>query len=203
MTLSIIDGITPTLTKLKERSGGLFNQALHFGGMAVREKIIKSTRNYSGRSEFNQEFINGRRRITVGDKSKPHYQRLSKRNNNILTADIGQFTRAKLFPEKHVIVIGYMDTKRFTKYKFRDGIQSANGTSRGTFITHIAKPLMAGGRQRLSRKQKYLFKFSGLDGIAKRGYVDKRPHPSMRINKFAPIFEKEARITWDKTIGRF
>jgi len=200
MTVTIDDGISPILKKLADRSSGLFNQALHFGGLEVRESIIKSAEQYGTKSNFNQRFVNGYRRITVGKTTKRHYERLDRIKGGKLDTSLAQFTRSKLFPHQNKVVIGYMDTKAFKKYTFKNGIQSPNGRARGTFVSHITEDMFEGGRKYLTKRQEALFAKSGFMGVVRRGYVDRQPHPHMKITNFVGIFEKEAKRQWDKNI---
>jgi len=196
--ITLDDTITPYLKALEVRGGGFINQALNKGGSKVRSMIEKSVNASSQQSPWNQEFRDHRRLITLNKKPKKAWDRLDKGTGRNTRVSLGKFTRFRLYPDKHVVLAGFIDTPTFTTYRYEGGVKHKLGRKSGVYSRDIALLEYKGGRVALTPKQRKLFEASGFKKIAKRGYVTRKAHYIKNFNAYKSIMIQVAK----KEFGR-
>jgi len=182
---------------------GLTNQALNKGG-AKAHKALVARANKAGSHKYNMRFNDRHQRVlTYGEKSKRAYSRQDLSSGHSLQVGIGDLARFKLYAHSSVMLVGFLNTKSYTSYKFRAGVESKGKRVKGTQTKAIADRLAKGGREELTDEKKRLFRRSGWSKAAKRGYVMKKARPIINTSEMVSIAEEVAKKEFFEALKQF
>lgn len=200
MSVELTDNASPMLIKLFKLTNGLGMQALSKGASQVAERMTKDSKSV-GMSEYHMRLKNGHRIIT--SKKKNLYDRYDHKSGRKLKVSLGDLIRFKQYQFSNTVLVGFLDTKGYTSLRYEAGVPRPFKYVDGTQTKAIAKRMAEGGRINLTRKQRGLFYHSGFKDIARRGYVERKPHPFMNFITYFGIIESKAQSEWRVAINQF
>lgn len=173
------DHISEHLKKLISIAPDAANEALGKSGSDLRNVAMEIAR-AKGNANTGFTFKNGHRRLVSSDKggSKRLFSRYGHNTGEKLDVDMADFIRFKVYDERHMVLVGFMNVKGWKPVKYRNGKRVGYwARKKGTMVKKIGELYENGGRVDLTDKQKKLFKASGWVKATRRGYVERKAHP--------------------------
>ena len=167
------------LETLKMFAPNFAMEAMQKSGTKLRKKMISKANSY-GSHDWGKTNHNGHQRVTFGRGSKKAYSREGK-NVSGKNENLAEFVRMQGYDKTLKVLVGFMNEKKgFRAYSYNNGEKTSYSKVSGVFTKEIGQRMEYGGRQSLSDKQKAMFRYSGMEHIANRGYVKRIARPIVR-----------------------
>jgi hypothetical protein len=174
-----LDNAFSKLDTLKQFAPNFAMEAMQKGGTSLRKAMVNKAKSM-GTHNWGTEYHNGHKRVTFGKSKKQAYSREGNRvsGNN---SNLGEFIRMQGYDASLKVLVGFMNERKgFKSYRYKDGEKTPYTRVSGVFVKKIGQKMEHGGKEILTDKQKNFFRASGMGGIAKRGYVNRKARPIVR-----------------------
>lgn len=180
------------LEVLKAQAPNYAMEAMQKAAANLRRAMISKANSY-GTHNWGKTKVNGFTRITFGESEKRAYSRqgdrVSGKNENL-----AEFIRFQAYDKTKKVLVGFMNEKRgFKTFRYEDGRKTPYTYTSGVHVKEIGERMENGGRIKLTRKQRAMFRYSGMRTIANRGWVKRvaRPivNPTFQAKRGAVISE--------------
>ncbi len=197
------DNISPYLKKLFDISEGLGLQAMNKSGHHVRNLMAAKSKSL-GSHKYGQAIVNGRRVLLDSTEGggKSYYSRISHADGS-KQADMGDLVRYKLYKHSRTMLVGWINVKGFNTTFFKGGVPSKGNFVKGTKTKEIARTMAQGGQIPLTDAQVGLFYRSGWGNAARRGFVDRKPHPFMSFSSYLGTANSVAQKEFNIAVEQF
>ena len=165
------------LQQLGKKSPIAAKYALQKAAAKLQKSIKQEITSYQSKShDWGFKRKNGHLRLTKGSESKPFYSRRSKNSGKELHG-LDRFVYFRLYPMTNKALVGFMNTPSFTAYDVKNGQMRSIGRVKGTKTKEIGQRMEYGDEITPSKKQRWLFLFSGLHAPK---MIKRKAHPVIR-----------------------
>jgi len=187
------------LEVLKAQAPNYAMEAMQKSAAELRKAMIQKANSY-GTHDWGKKEVNGFKRITFGESKKRAYSRqgdrVSGKNENL-----AEFIRFQAYDRSKKVLVGFMNEKKgFKSYRYDDGKKTPYTYVSGVYVKEIGERMEKGGKIDLTKKQRAMFRYSGMNTIANRGWVKRVARPIVKptfqskrgevINKIKDIYTK-------------
>ena len=187
------------LEELKDEAPNFAMEAMQKGAAKLRKAMIAKSKTY-GSHNWGKTKVNGHNRITFGAKEKQAYSRQGS------DVSLAQFIRFQAYDKTKKVLVGFMNEKKgFKTYSYNDGKKKPYTYASGVYVKAIGERMEKGGVQKLTAKQRAMFRYSGMETIANRGWVKRQARPIVQptFNSKKGIITSDIRKSYFKSVARW